>query len=159
MRGGSGLNGAIHDLAGPGLMQELIKVAPDGCETGSVVLTGSHNLPQKYILHAVGPIWGEDDEALSAFQLVGCYMSSMRITSAIGMKSIAFPSISTGIYGYPIETAIIDVIPVLFNTLMWDESIHLDEVVLALYGESEYDAFETRFTGLQNRLKQLTPSE
>jgi O-acetyl-ADP-ribose deacetylase (regulator of RNase III) len=99
---GSGVCGAIHAAAGPGLAQEC--GALGRCPTGDVRLTGGHRLPARFVVHAVGPVWGGggngEDEALAS-----CYRRAIEVAVAAGARSIAFPAISTGIYGFPLERA------------------------------------------------------
>ena len=95
---GSGVNGAIHRAAGPELAEALGEIG--SCHTGNAVITPGFNLPCQYIIHAVGPIWhggSIGEEAL----LAGCYRSSLNLAAQYGLKSVSFPSISTGIFGYP----------------------------------------------------------
>ena len=100
--GGGGVDGAIHRAAGPGLLEECKRY--NGCSTGSGVMTGGHNLPAKYVIHTVGPIWngGEDNEDSL---LASCYRFCLSLADINGVKTIAFPSISTGAYGFPVERA------------------------------------------------------
>ena len=100
LRGGGGVDGAIHRAAGPGLLAELRRRYPQGTPTGTAVATGGHDLPARYVLHAVGPIWrggshGEEQ------QLAGAYRACLRLADELGASSVAFPAISMGIYGYP----------------------------------------------------------
>ena len=100
LRGGGGVDGAIHRAAGPGLLEELRERYPDGAPTGTAVATGAHDLPSRWILHAVGPIWRGGTHG-EAEQLGGAYRSCLRLAVELGARSVAFPAISMGIYGYP----------------------------------------------------------
>lgn len=100
--GGGGVDGAIHRAAGPGLLSECR--ALDGCGTGEAKITRGYRLPARWVIHTVGPVWtggmhGEDG------LLAGCYRSCFAIMAAKGLKTIAFPAISTGAYGFPLERA------------------------------------------------------
>ena len=101
LRGGGGVDGAIHAAAGPELLAELRRRYPDGTPTGTAVATGAHRLPARWILHAVGPIWRGGDHG-EAELLAGAYRSCLRLADELGALSLAFPAISLGIYGYPI---------------------------------------------------------
>lgn len=100
LRGGGGVDGAIHRAAGPGLLAELRERYPAGTPTGTAVATGAHDLPARWILHAVGPIWRGGSHG-EAGQLAGAYRSCLQLAVELGARSVAFPAISMGIYGYP----------------------------------------------------------
>ena len=100
--GGGGVDGAIHAAAGPGLLAECAGIG--GCPPGEARMTGGHRLPARHVIHTVGPVWrgggaGEDET------LARCYSASLRLAEDAGLASVAFPSIATGIYGFPIERA------------------------------------------------------
>ena len=100
--GGGGVDGAIHGAAGTQLLEDCRKLG--GCKTGEAKITSGFNLPARFVIHTVGPVWHGGQYGEAEF-LANCYRNSLKLAEENGLKSIAFPSISTGVYGYPIEMA------------------------------------------------------
>jgi O-acetyl-ADP-ribose deacetylase (regulator of RNase III) len=100
--GGGGVDGAIHRAAGPGLRQECATLG--GCVTGSARITGGHRLKARHIIHAVGPVWSGGDQNEDTL-LAGCYRTALDLAAQHRLASLAFPSISTGVYGFPANRA------------------------------------------------------
>lgn len=98
---GGGVAGAIHRAAGPGLTQECRPLAP--IEPGEVVITGAHGLPNKHVIHCLGPVYGRDEPADEL--LAACYRHALEVADEHGLASVAFPALSTGAFGYPVEAA------------------------------------------------------
>src|SRR6266705_907399 len=134
LAGGGGVDGAIHRAGGPSIMEACRKIG--GCPTGSAVATTAGRLPAKYVFHAVGPIYsgGMDD----ARQLASAYASCLDLAEQYQVKNIAFPSLSTGIYGYPLELAA----PIALRTVIehLKKPTGLQQVLMVLFGESAYKA-------------------
>lgn len=128
--GGGGVDGAIHKAAGPDLLEACRKL--NGCETGEAKITEAYYLPARYVIHTVGPVWhgGGNGEA----DLLGAsYRNSLLLAERHGLKSIAFPSISSGVYGYPLEKAAAVAIESVKN--MQDSLKSIEKVIFCCYSE------------------------
>lgn len=122
--GGGGVDGAIHRAAGPGLLAECATLG--GCPTGEAKITGGYNLPAKFVIHTVGPIWHGGNHHEHEL-LASCYKNSLQIAVANGCKSIAFPNISTGIFGFPKKEAAVIAIS---ETRAFSEANHFPETII-----------------------------
>ena len=136
LRSGGGVAGAIHRAAGPGLEEEARPLAP--IRPGQAVITGGHDLPNRYVIHALGPVYGRDRP--EAEVLAKCYRHSLALAEEHGIDSVAFPAISTGVFGYPVEEAA----RVSLGTVMEDteqlKSVRL--VRFVLFGEEDFEVHE-----------------
>lgn len=140
LRGGGGVDGAIHRAAGPGLLDELRRRYPAGCAPGDAVLTGGHRLPARYVIHAVGPVWqgggrGEAevlrrayDESFARAGEAGA--DGAAVGDGARVRTLAFPAISTGVYGYPRDAA-----AEVALAAMRDHAAAFDRVVACLYDD------------------------
>ena len=138
LRGGGGVDGAIHRAAGPGLLAELRERFPDGTPTGTAVATDAHELPSRWVLHAVGPIWRGGDHGEEQL-LTDAYRSCLRLADELGATSVAFPAISMGIYGYPGPEGAAVGVRTVAEHLQGDTSLELARFVL--FSEETYDLF------------------
>ncbi|AIE85066.1 macro domain-containing protein [Fimbriimonas ginsengisoli] len=135
MRGGSGIDGAIHRAAGKELIGELMRVAPHGAKAGKVVVTPGFKTGFRYIFHTAGPIWRGGLNGEPAL-LADCYRNATLEAERLGVRTLGFCSISTGVYSYPLERAA----PIALNTVR-ETATNLDRVVFAMFGEKEYEVF------------------
>jgi O-acetyl-ADP-ribose deacetylase len=135
--GGGGVDGAIHNAAGPNLLAECRTLG--GCKTGEAKITNGYNLPAKFVIHTVGPIWrggnNNEDELLA-----NCYKNSLMLAVENKIKSIAFPSISTGIYSFPFERAAKIAMKTVIEFLDKEKSI--DKVIFVCFGKTAFDTYK-----------------
>ncbi|MCM8788330.1 MAG: macro domain-containing protein [Candidatus Omnitrophica bacterium] len=132
---GGGVAGAIHRKAGPLLYQECKKYAP--IETGQAVITKAYNLPNKFVVHTVGPVYSEEKNP--AGKLAMCFKNSLIIADKNNLKSIAFPAISTGIFGYPVEEAAEVSIKAVIETIPELKSV--EKIRFVLFDEKTFNTF------------------
>ena len=142
LMGGGGVDGAIHRAGGPEILAACKEIRrtqyPDGLPTGQAVITTGGKLPAKHVIHTVGPVYGRGG-ADKAELLAGCYFNSMRLAVEHGLKSIAFPAISTGVYGYPLDEAAKVSSQAIEKFLRADASIA--EVRLVFFANSDAEVF------------------
>lgn len=148
LSGGGGVDGAIHAAAGPTVMQELRdRYRGDGCPAGQAVVTSAGDLDARMIVHAVGPIWrgGDLNEPLL---LASAYESSLELADRDGARSIAFPAISCGIYGYPLDRAAAVALPAVRAWLSSHPQNGLEDIMFILHGPSVMGAFSGALASL-----------
>ncbi|MFQ6038536.1 MAG: macro domain-containing protein [Candidatus Aminicenantales bacterium] len=139
---GGGVAGAIRSAGGPSIQEECNEIGP--IEVGEAVITGGGNLKAKYVIHAVGPVYGEGDEDR---KLADATLSSLKIATKKKIKSIAFPAISTGIFHFPIKRCSEIMIKVAMDYLK--QNAYPEEIILCLYGERAYSIFQSTFDRLR----------
>lgn len=137
LAGGGGVDGAIHRAAGPELLAECLTLG--GCPTGDARLTRGYRLPARYVIHAVGPVWG-GGTACESELLASCYRRSLELAAAQGLQSVAFSAISCGVYGYPIEQAARIAIGEVHTNLPQHASIEL--VQFCCFGDAITSAYQ-----------------
>ncbi len=134
--GGGGVDGAIHRAAGPKLIAECKTL--NGCDTGQAKITGAYSLPAKYVIHTVGPVWHGGNHHEKE-QLTNCYQSCLKLAIDHNIKTIAFPSISTGIYGFPIEQAASIALTTIMNFLK--DTTVIEKVIIVCFGSHDFGIY------------------
>ena len=141
--GGGGVDGAIHRAAGPELLVECRTL--NGCETGQAKITHGYQLPAKHVIHTVGPVWhggGDGEDAL----LASCYRDSLRLAVEHKLRSIAFPAISTGIYGFPADRASLIAVKTVLSEVT---TRRLERVVFCCFSKASFDHHAEVFAGFR----------
>jgi O-acetyl-ADP-ribose deacetylase len=139
LMGGGGVDGAIHRRGGPAILEECTKLRatdwPDGLPTGEAVATTGGDLPARWVIHTVGPVYTKREDRSEL--LARCHTESLRVADELGATTVAFPAISTGVYGYPVEEAA----PVAIDAV-GGATTRVEEVRFVLFGRATYEAFE-----------------
>lgn len=138
--GGGGVDGAIHRAAGPELLAECRDL--NGCATGDAVVTGAYRLPARIVIHTVGPVWSGGNAGEDAL-LQSCYRRSLELAEQYGARSVAFPGISTGVYGFPAERAA----PLAVETVRQVAGDAFDEVVFCCFSEAQRQLYDALLAG------------
>jgi O-acetyl-ADP-ribose deacetylase (regulator of RNase III) len=138
LRGGGGVDGAIHRVGGPPIMRELDEIRKNagGCPTGSAVATGAGSLPAQFVFHAVGPVYGDGGDG-EPEQLANCYRTCLDLAERHGVRTISFPAISTGAYGYPLEEAAVIALETIAARLR-SPDCSVQNVLLILFDQGTY---------------------
>jgi O-acetyl-ADP-ribose deacetylase (regulator of RNase III) len=140
LMGGGGVDGAIHRRGGPEILEECRRIRreeyPDGLPTGRAVATTAGNLPARWVIHTVGPVYAKREDRSGL--LASCHTESLRLADRLGARTVAFPAISTGIYGYPVEEAA----PVAVRAVL-DAETRLEEIRFVLFDAETHAGFRT----------------
>lgn len=143
--GGGGVDGAIHRAAGPGLLEECRALG--GCPVGEARLTAGHGLPAQYVIHTVGPVW-QDGRHNEDKLLASCYRNSLQLAVEHKLRSVAFPSISTGAYGFPIERASRIALRIILNFIATEEAA--PRVVVTCFSAQDLETYRRVYDELVN---------
>jgi len=153
LAGGGGVDGAIHRAGGPSLMAELDRIRPrGGCPTGQAIATGAGALPAKWVIHAVGPVWRGGGRGESEL-LASAYQASLKLAAERGARVVAFPSISTGVYGYPVEQAAPVALKAVADFLAAGQS-PIKEAVFVLFAPGTLAAYAAALRALARERKE-----
>ncbi|OGF25977.1 O-acetyl-ADP-ribose deacetylase [Candidatus Falkowbacteria bacterium RIFOXYB2_FULL_47_14] len=149
--GGGGVDGAIHAAAGPELLKECRELS--GCPVGEAKMTKAYRLPAKYIIHTVGPTYGQwngaEDELLAA-----CYSNSLKLADAHGCKSIAFPNISTGVYRYPKDEAAVIAFETVMDYLRNNRNTTLEKIIFVSFTENDFAIMKEQYEEAKARYEE-----
>jgi O-acetyl-ADP-ribose deacetylase len=144
LMGGGGVDGAIHRAGGPSILAECREIRrtthPDGLPTGMAVATTAGELPARWVIHTVGPVYARSEDRSGL--LASCHAESLRVADDLGARTVAFPAISTGVYGYPVEEAA----GVAIRAVR-DADTRVEEVRFVLFGRDAYEAFGRALAG------------
>lgn len=142
LMGGGGVDGAVHRKGGPEILAECKRIRaelyPDGLPTGQAVATAAGRLPAKWVIHTVGPVYAKSEDR--SHLLASCHTESLRVADEVGAKTVAFPAISTGVYGYPLDEAA----PVAIKAVR-DADTEVEEVRFVLFDDTAHAAFARAF--------------
>src|SRR5918992_3023218 len=148
LMGGGGVDGAIHRAGGPEILEECKRLRdekyPDGLPTGEAVATTGGNLPARWVIHTVGPVYAKSEDRSGL--LSSCHVTSLRVADEVGAKTVAFPAISTGVYGYPLD----DAAAVAVSAVARAETA-VDEVRFVLFDDRAFKAFESALESSEGR--------
>ncbi|WP_294959475.1 O-acetyl-ADP-ribose deacetylase [uncultured Flavobacterium sp.] len=139
--GGGGVDGAIHRKGGKAILEECIQIRnkQGGCKTGEAVITTAGNLPSRYVIHTVGPVWNGDKEEKSRL-LADCYTNSLNLAIQNGIKSIVFPNISTGIYHFPKDKAAEIAVKTIKD---FEKSAEIEKVIFVCFDDENYKIYKS----------------
>ena len=144
--GGGGVDGAIHRAAGSKLREEC--AALGGCDTGQAKVTGAYDLQSKMVVHTVGPVWHGGDKGEAAL-LRQCYVNSLQLAVSNGAKTVAFPSISTGVYRYPIALAVPIAVGAVADVMAQIPPDKLEKVIFVCYNDRVYSAYAKHMQAIE----------
>jgi len=139
--GGGGVDGAIHAAAGPKLLDECLGL--NGCSTGDAKITRGYRLPARHVIHAVGPVYSSKDKEQKAEQLASCYRTSLEIAVENELRHVAFPSISTGVYSYPIVDATRIALNSVRTFLDSEAGTKLERVIFVVWSDKDREVYES----------------
>jgi O-acetyl-ADP-ribose deacetylase (regulator of RNase III) len=143
--GGGGVDGAIHRAAGKELLEECRRLG--GCQTGMAKMTKGYSLKAKYIIHTVGPVW-KGGTGKEEFLLKQCYESSMALSIQYSLKSLAFPAISTGIYGYPKKEATLIAVETVYQYLVNNNCRIIEKIIFCCFDNETFDLYQNKISSI-----------